>query len=490
MTVKKEIQNKLKSLPSVDALLMHPALKGIALPHELILSELRRSLDKERQSIISGNGLSDSTKTETTGRLAESVSKKLHQDFLPSMKKVINATGIVLHTNLGRAPLSKAALKKINEISGGYSNLELSLDSGKRSDRSQHIEDLLKAFTGAESAAIVNNNAAAVLLAINTLAYKKECIVSRGQLVEIGGSFRMPDVMERAGTKMVEIGTTNRTHLSDFESAISDNSGAIILAHLSDFENAISDNSGAIILVHMSNYKISGFTKFPEHKEIVKLAKKHSIPLLYDLGSGALTDLTRFGLPKGELVSEVVKTGIDLVTFSGDKLLGGPQAGLLVGSKTVIDKCKENPLMRVLRCDKVTLTAMEETLKLFAEPKKLSETHEVYSLFSTPLEELKKRAERAISNLSVDNSEYSVEIREVTGEAGSGSLPVAELPSIAIRITSAKHTVETVSAKFRKLKVPVIGYINNDAFYIDLRAISENDIELLSEFILEVIGSE
>ena len=470
MTQNKEIQEELKSLPSVDALLIRPELKNIALPHELILSELRTSLEEERQLILKGKRNGGTTKEKTVQRLAESVSKKLRQDFLPSMKKVINATGIILHTNLGRAPLSKAALKKVYEISGGYTNLEISLENGKRSDRNQHIEELLKALTGAESAAIVNNNAAAVLLAINTLAYKKECIVSRGQLVEIGGSFRMPDVMERAGTIMVEIGTTNRTHLKDFE-------------------NAINENSGAIILVHTSNYKISGFTKFPEHKEIVELAHKHSIPVIFDLGSGALTDLTKFGLPGEELVSEIVKTGIDLVTFSGDKLLGGPQAGLLIGSKTVIDKCKENPLMRVLRCDKATLTAMEETLKLFAEPEKLSETHAAYSLFYTPLEELKKRAEKAIAGLNKNSDEYSVEIREVTGEAGSGSLPVAELPSIAVCITSEKHTVETVSAKFRKLEVPVIGYINNDAFFIDLRAINENDIELLSKSILEVIGS-
>ena len=470
MTQKKEIQEELKSLPSVDALLIRPELKNIALPHELILSELRASLEEERQLILNGKRNGDSTKEKTVQRLAESVSKKLRQDFLPSMKKVLNATGIILHTNLGRAPLSKAALKKVYEVSGGYTNLEISLENGKRSDRNQHIEELLKALTGAESAAIVNNNAAAVLLAINTLAYKKECIVSRGQLVEIGGSFRMPDVMERAGTIMVEIGTTNRTHLKDFE-------------------NAINENSGAIILVHTSNYKISGFTKFPEHKEIVELAHKHSVPIIFDLGSGALTDLTKFGLPGEELVSEIVKTGIDLVTFSGDKLLGGPQAGLLIGSKTVIDKCKENPLMRVLRCDKATLTAMEETLKLFAEPEKLSETHAAYSLFSTPLEELKKRAEKAIAGLNKNSDEYSVEIREVTGEAGSGSLPVAELPSIAVCITSEKHTVETVSVKFRKLELPVIGYINNDAFFIDLRAINENDIELLSESILEVIGS-
>ena len=471
MTEKKEIQEKLKSLPSVDALLLRPELKNIALPHELVLSALRASLEEERQLILSGERNGEFTKEETAQRLAESVSKKLHQDFLPSMKKVINATGIILHTNLGRAPLSNSVLKKMNEISGGYTNLEISLETGKRFSRNQHIEELLKALTGAESAAIVNNNAAAVLLAINTFAYKKECIVSRGQLVEIGGSFRMPDVMERAGTKMVEIGTTNRTHMKDFE-------------------NAISENSGAIILVHTSNYKISGFTKFPEHKEIVELAHKHSIPVIFDLGSGALTDLTRFGLPGGELVSEVVKTGIDLITFSGDKLLGGPQSGLLVGSKTVIDKCKENPLMRVLRCDKVTLTAMEETLKLFAEPEQLSETHAAYSLFSTPLEELKKRAENAVVNLNKKSDEYSIEIREVTGEAGSGSLPVAELASIAICLKSETDSVEALSRKFRSLETPIIGYIKNDTFFLDMRALFEEELKLFSDSIHEVIGSE
>ncbi|TFB12455.1 L-seryl-tRNA(Sec) selenium transferase [Candidatus Marinimicrobia bacterium MT.SAG.4] len=470
MREKKEIQEELKSLPSVDALLLRPELKNIVLPHELVLSELRASLEEERQLILNGERNGEFTKEETAQRLAESVSKKLHRDFLPSMKKVINATGIILHTNLGRAPLSDSALKKMNEISGGYMNLEISLENGKRSDRNQHIEELLKALTGAESAAIVNNNAAAVLLAINTFAYRKECIISRGQLVEIGGSFRMPDVMERAGTKMIEIGTTNRTHLKDFE-------------------NAINEKSGAIILVHTSNYKISGFTKFPEHKEIVELAHKHSIPVIFDLGSGALTDLTRFGLPGGELVSEVVKRGIDLVTFSGDKLLGGPQAGLLVGSKTVIDKCKENPLMRVLRCDKVTLTAMEETLKLFAEPEKLSETHASYTLFSTPLEELKKRAENAIANLNKKSDEYSIEIREVTGEAGSGSLPVAELASIAICLKSETDSVETVSKKFRSLETPIIGYINNDTFFLDMRAIFAGELKLFSDSINEVIGS-
>ncbi|MCH7618838.1 MAG: L-seryl-tRNA(Sec) selenium transferase [Candidatus Marinimicrobia bacterium] len=469
MTLKNNTQKLLKSLPSVDKILAQIELDGLKLPHELILFELREELESERKKILSGDGASDISKEKLTEIIAENTSLKLKKDYLPSLKKVINATGIVLHTNLGRAPLSEAAIKRIGEVAGGYSNLEIDVETGKRSDRTEHISRLLVSLTGGESAALVNNNAAAVLLTLNTFAYKKECIVSRGQLVEIGGSFRMPDVMERAGTKMVEIGTTNRTHLKDFE-------------------NALNDDTGAVILVHTSNYTISGFTNFPEHSEIVDLAHKRKVPVIYDLGSGTVADLTKFGLPPEELVSAVLKSGVDVVTFSGDKLLGGPQAGLLVGSAEMIEMCKQNPMMRVLRCDKLTLTAMEETLKLFADEESLSKRHKLYSLFSVPIDELKSRAERTIKAAAgLIEGGFTLTLRETTGEAGSGSLPEAELESIAIEIRSERQSVDEIARKFRSLEIPIIGYIRDNAFFLDLRAVFEDEIDILADSIGEAL---
>ncbi len=279
----------------------------------------------------------------------------------------------------------------------------------------------------------------------------------------------MPDVMERAGTKMVEIGTTNRTHLKDFE-------------------DALNDDTGAVMLVHTSNYTISGFTNFPDHSEIVDLAHKRKVPVIYDLGSGAVADLTKFGLPPEELVSAVLKSGVDIVTFSGDKLLGGPQAGLLVGSEDSIERCKQNPLMRALRCDKITLTAMEETLKLFADEDSLSKRHRLYSLFSVSNDELKTRAERTIraASGSIEDG-FTLTLRETTGEAGSGSLPEAELESIAIEIRSERLSVDEIARKFRSLEVPIIGYIRENAFFLDLRAVFEDEIDILADSIGEAM---
>jgi len=472
MNRKDIIQNNLKNLPSVDLVLTQQEIVGLTLPHELILSEIQRLIAVEREKMMDDGEEIEVTKESLAKAVAEKVSNSLNRNFLPSLRKVINATGVILHTNLGRAPLSKRVVERMGEIAGGYTNLEIDLESGKRSDRTLHIERLITSLTGGESAAIVNNNAAAVLLTINSLAYKKECIVSRGQLVEIGGSFRMPDVMERAGTRMIEVGTTNRTHLKDFK-------------------NAISDDTGAIILVHTSNYKISGFTNFPGHSEIVELAHEKSIPVIYDLGSGAITDISNFGLPPEELVSSVLKSGVDVLTFSGDKLLGGPQAGLLVGSKDVINKCKENPMMRVLRCDKVTLTAMEETLKLFADAESLSKNHTVYSLFSRSIEDLSERAENIIADSKGKiDKEYSLEIVNASGEAGSGSLPVAELPSMAIRIRSESKSMDKTAHDFRALAVPVIGYIKENAFYLDMRTLLEEDVTFLSKSVKEVLGKK
>ena len=472
MNRKDIIQNNLKNLPSVDLVLTQQELVGLKLPHELILSEIQQLIEVERNKMMDDGESIDATKESLAKEVADKVSESLRRNYLPSLRKVINATGVILHTNLGRAPLSTSAVKRMGELAGSYTNLEIDLESGKRSDRTLHIERLLTSLTGAESAAIVNNNAAAVLLSINSLAYKKECIVSRGQLVEIGGSFRMPDVMERAGTKMIEVGTTNRTHLKDFK-------------------NAINDETGAIILVHTSNYKISGFTEFPGHSEIVDLAHESSIPVIYDLGSGAITDISKFGLPPEELVSSVLKSGVDILTFSGDKLLGGPQAGLLVGSMDMIKKCKENPMMRVLRCDKVTLIAMEETLKLFADTESLSENHTVYSLFSKSIEDLTGRAESIVADSAGKiNEDYSLEIVNASGEAGSGSLPVAELPSIAIKIRSESISMDKTARDFRQLAVPIIGYIKENAFYLDMRTLLEEDIALLTKSVKEVLGNK
>ena len=382
----------------------------------------------------------------------------VHQQ--PNLKYVINGTGVVLHTGLGRAPIGYAVLESVLKRLTGYVNLEFDLPSGNRGERIDHVAPLLSALVGAEDSLVVNNNAAAVLLTLNSLAEGREVIVSRGQEVEIGGSFRIPDVINKSNCTMVEVGTTNRTHLKDYI-------------------GAINENTAALLWAHTSNYIVKGFTAEVSLDELVKLGKKHEIPVIADLGSGALLDLKTSGLPAELQVSEVLKKDVDVVTFSGDKLLGGPQAGLITGSKNILDKIHANPIYRAVRCDKFILALLEETLRTY-NGNAVSDNNLTHLLLSTPREILMKRGQEILKTLPEETLKVlGIELMPSQVEAGSGSLPVADIPSAALCFKPKNLKVTELARRFRTGSEPVIGYIRNHKFHIDLKAIIPDQLPQL-----------
>ncbi|MDA0711622.1 MAG: L-seryl-tRNA(Sec) selenium transferase, partial [bacterium] len=342
---------------------------------------------------------------------------------------------------------------------GRYSNVEIDLETGLRGSRTSLVERLLCQLTGAEAAAVVNNNAAAVLLALNTLARGKEAIVSRGELVEIGGSFRIPDIMERSGATMVEVGTTNRTHLKDFQSAV-------------------TPRTGAMLIVHTSNYKVMGFTAAVDLGDLVALGREEAIPTIHDLGGGVLIDLRDYGLPYEPLVSDSVKAGVDVVTFSGDKILGGPQCGILVGKKAAIALIRQNPLMRALRCDKLTYAALDATLKLYLSPGRLRHAHPTLRMLTEPVSALRQRGEALLSRLE-NIPGLEVALVDAIAQTGSGALPLEEIPSVAIAISC--EGINRLAGRLRKYTPPVVGYVRDDRLLLDLRTLWEDDLEVISE---------
>jgi len=371
----------------------------------------------------------------------------------PALIPLVNATGVVLHTNLGRALLAESAIDAVAAAARSAVNLEFDLEHGGRGDRDDLVERELLELTGAEAATIVNNNAAAVLLALNTLAEGREAIVSRGELIEIGGAFRIPDVMTKSGARLREVGTTNRTHPSDYASAI-------------------GPDTGLILKVHPSNYRIVGFTSEVELAELVEIGRERGIPVMEDLGSGALVDLSEYGLPKEPIVAERIAAGADVVTFSGDKLLGGPQAGLIVGKRELIEKIKRNPLKRALRCDKMTLAALAATLRLYLRSNDLAAELPTLRLLSRTAGAIKSAAVRGRDIVAERlGAEYIVEVVASEAEVGSGALPVKPLESSAIRVTHPKKSPEQIAAMFRRARV--IGRITGDAFHLDMRTVED-----------------
>ena len=397
------------------------------------------------------------------------ISKRLNKIAQPHFNRVINGTGIILHTGLGRAPISKKIFNKAFESTYPYSNLEFNLLNGKRGERNHHIDYLINSITGCESSIVVNNNAAAVLLTLNTLAENEKVIISRGQQIEIGGSFRIPDVINKSNCKMIEVGTTNKTHLKDYE-------------------QAVEDKSGLILYAHTSNYKVVGFTEEVSLTDLAKLSKKNKIPLVVDLGSGALIDFSKMNLPFENLVSHYIKSGSNIVTFSGDKLIGGPQCGIICGNKKLINKIQNNPLYRALRCDKFTLSLLEHSLRTFISDTEINSDNMTISLLNRDRAVIKRMGAKILSQL--DNKLIKLNnIKLVSSkvEAGSGSLPTQNIESCAISIRSNVKPME-ISKSFRNASIPIVGYINKGTFYIDLKAIPSNQSSFVSNIILEVLS--
>jgi L-seryl-tRNA(Ser) seleniumtransferase len=394
----------LRTLPGIDKLLATELLTRLleTLPHTLIVEAAQTTVDELRRQLLDETAPIPELAEETVARL---ISNKATELAKPSLRKVINVTGTLLHTNLGRAPLCNDALQAMTDVAGGYSNLEYDLDKGARGKRFTHVEALICKLTGGEAATVVNNNAGAVMLCLAALAGGRSALVSRGELIEIGGSFRIPDIMSASGVSLVEVGTTNKTHLKDYQ-------------------DAIDNNTALILKVHTSNYRILGFTEAVTGNQLANLAHQSNIPVLEDLGSGLLLDLTTYGLPKEPTVREALRTGIDLVTFSGDKLLGGPQAGIIVGSKSLVDKVRKHPMARALRIDKLTLAALEATLKCYLDPGQALDEIPTLKMLSTPATKLKEKCGLLLAKLNgaLGNS-VELAINEATATVGGGALP-------------------------------------------------------------------
>lgn len=430
---------------------------------------IRLFLEKARQSILSGC-TTPSLFPDRQAWIPQLILfvRQYHQS---RFTRVINGTGVIVHTNLGRSLLPSPTLACLTIAGQYYSNLEFNLETGKRGSRYDHVEDLLCELTGAEAALVVNNNAAAVLIALETLAKNKAVLVSRGQLVEIGGSFRIPDIMERSGARLVEVGTTNRTHLHDYQSAI-------------------SDETGLLLRVHCSNYRIIGFTSEVSDSALVGLGKKHSIPVMEDLGSGCLIDLSKFGLTKEPTVQEVVASGMDVVTFSGDKLLGGPQAGIILGKSPFIEQIKNNPLNRALRIDKFTLACLESVLRLYLDETEAMQTIPTLSMIATPEYTVKQRAsvflQRAQEGIG-DRCTFS--LARVYSQVGGGAMPGENLTSWAVAAKPLVIKLNELENMLRRAPVPVIGRIEGDRLLLDMRTIADEELDLLYDSLQSVFSS-
>jgi L-seryl-tRNA(Ser) seleniumtransferase len=460
--LKKEV---LKKLPKIDEVLLILEKQNIydLAPREVIKEACRKIVQDLREKIVNAKKKLPAEFSPDASAVAKEVEKSIKGLYRYSLRRVVNATGVILHTNLGRAPLCPEALERIMEVGKAYSNLEFDLAKGERGQRYDHVSSLICALTGAEDALIVNNNAAAVLLVLNTLADKKEAIVSRGELIEIGGEFRIPEIMQKSATKLREVGTTNRTRLSDYE-------------------KAINDKTGLIMKVHTSNYRIVGFTEEASIESLVELGKSHGIPVMDDLGSGCLIDLDLYGLQHEPTIRERLAAGVDVVTFSGDKLLGGPQAGIIVGKKEVLAKIKKNPLNRALRIDKFTLAALEATLMRYLNPAEAPRKLRALKALTESVVDVKKRAEKLITKLQKENFDsLQFSFRNDFSAAGGGSLPTQQIPTILVAVKNKKMPATKMEEKLRQLDVPIIARVDKDEILFDLRTVAEDEFAFIVE---------
>lgn len=472
----------LRDLPSVDALLRQPAVASLLeeFPRGEVLASIRAVLAERRAALIAG----DAAAAADAPSWPLLVRQQLQQRSQPNLRRVINATGIVLHTNLGRAPLAPEAIEAVANVAAGYSNLELNLDTGDRGDRHSHLVELLRELTGVEDAIVVNNNAAATFLTLASLGRDRGAIVSRGQLVEIGGSYRMPDIMAAAGCRMVEVGTTNRTHLADYA-------------------RAINAETALIVRVHTSNYRITGFVASPTLAELVQLARGTAVPpgilVIDDLGSGLIDHLpieVQGDAGPRELtaawdeptVRESVAAGADITLFSGDKLLGGPQAGIILGRAELIGRIRKNPLMRAVRPDKMTVAALEATLRLYRDPAALARSLPIYRMLATPQRVLEARARRLAARIADDCPTAAVEARADETFAGGGSLPSLPFPTwtVGVRPPSAVAAAR-VAEILRRGDLPVICRIHDESIVLDCRTIADDEVDLAATAVIEAI---
>jgi L-seryl-tRNA(Ser) seleniumtransferase len=462
MGIDEKQRSLLKMLPGVDHVLELAGKDNYFtnIPKSVLVLSIRLVVEALRTSILEGN--EEITATSLSDHLIiEKVKQSVKSAMKPNLKRTSNGTGVVVHTNLGRSLLTSSAVEHLCEVSTRYSNLEFDLRTGKRGLRYSCVEDILCELTGAEAAMVVNNNAGAVLLCLETLAKGKEAIVSRGELVEIGGSFRIPDVMARSGAILKEVGTTNRTHLSDYE-------------------NAINNDTGLLLKVHTSNYSIVGFTASVSVNDMVALALKHDIPFMEDLGSGTLIDFSKYGLSKEPTVQESVTSGADVVTFSGDKLLGGPQAGIIVGKKDILDKIKKNPITRALRIDKLTLAALESTLRLYRDEEKAIQAIPTLRMLTLPFVYIEEKAKQLAKMLEdLNDSRLCIRLLNLSSRAGGGALPIMDLPTKGIGCSVKGISANAIERSMRENMPPVIGRIEEGFFIMDLRTIQEDELEII-----------
>jgi len=458
----------LSNLPSVDEILKNPdGQKWLSqFQRKVVLEAVREVIARRRREILEGG---------TTDLSPESLSAEIEQTIVRlssfSLLPLINATGIVIHTNLGRAVLSKKVLNNVSAVSSGYSNLEYDLANGKRGRRHTHTRKLLTDITGAEDALIVNNNAAAVLLCLNTMARGKEVIVSRSELVEIGGSFRIPDVMAASGAVLREVGTTNKTHLYDYA-------------------NAVNDNTALILKVHQSNYKIIGFAEGVQIEDLVSLGRRQDLPVMYDLGSGCLIDLKPYGIHDEPSVSDIVGANVDIVSFSGDKLLGGPQGGIIVGKKRYVEKIQKNPLARAVRIDKFAIAAFEATLMEYLDVEKAKREIPVLNMLLQSPAEIQARAKKIASELQKIAGDASVAVVRDSSKAGGGSLPEVAFPTYAVAVRPAGLSVNELESRLRRGSPPVIARIKEDSLLLDARTIRKQEIDDLVRVVASSLSAD
>ncbi len=453
------VQAGFRAIPSVESLLRAPALAELLAraPRGVVLAAVRETLAGLRASLRRG----EIGALATPDALAAEARRRAEERLAPSLRPLINATGVIIHTNLGRAPLAEEAVRAVVEAARSYSNLELNLGTGGRGSRGAHLEPLLQELLGAQAAIVVNNNASAMLLGLNTLAAGREAVISRGQLVEIGGEFRIPEILERAGAVLREVGTTNRTRIRDYE-------------------RALGPATGVILRVHPSNFAIVGFAEGVSRQELVRLARRRRIALFEDVGSGALVDLRPLGLPEEPLLKDALAEGVSIACASGDKLLGGPQAGILAGSRKLIDACRANPLARAVRVDKLTLAALAATLRLYRDPERLTATVPVLRMLAEPAASVRARARRVARGLVEEGAvKTAPEVIACTAEVGGGSMPLARLPSFAVAIRPPRGRTADLARALRTGSDPVLGRIESDRLLLDMRTVAKGEVPRL-----------